>query len=84
MQKNEQVKKQWANIVLKLLKTELIKRDLNYIELQKKLMSLGVIESVETIRNKMTKGTFSAIFLIQCLRAIGVEVIRLDDAFFEK
>lgn len=77
------VKKKWVGIAIKILKTELVKHDLNYPELQKKLEAIGVIESVEVIRNKMMLGTFSAIFFLQCLHAMGVDDIHLDASFFE-
>lgn len=56
----------------KIIKLELLKRDMNYFDLERKLTEAGVNESVEGIRNKMSRGGFSAVFFLQCLRAIGV------------
>lgn len=76
--------KVWAAVVIAILKTELAKRRINYIELEAKLAAIGVKETPENIRNKLSRGTFSAIFLVQCLRAIGVTQLSLDDSYFSE
>jgi hypothetical protein len=38
----------------------------------------GVTETEASIRNKLSRGTFSAVFLLQCLKAIGIETLRMD------
>lgn len=39
-----------------------------------------VHDTAVNIRNKVSRGKFMASFLLQCLRAIGVETLRLEDA----
>jgi hypothetical protein len=68
----------WERKVQTMLKVELAKRNLTYKQLSEKLAELGVIESEPNIRNKLSRGTFSAVFLIQCLRAMGTDTLRLD------
>jgi hypothetical protein len=75
--------RQWNKILSRLLKSELTKRGLSYEDLNKKLAAIGVNEKTVNINNKIGRGTFSAIFFVQCLRAMEVKTIRLDDAFFE-
>ena len=42
-----------------------------------KLAALGVNESEPNVRNKLSRGKFTAVFLIQCLEAIGASEVRL-------
>lgn len=74
----------WSKVVLKILKAELLKHDMTYSDLKEKLAAIGVEDSETNIKNKMSRGTFSAIFFLQCLRAMGIKQLILDDSFFEK
>tara|TARA_R100001129_G_scaffold185623_1_gene174407 strand:+ start:2569 stop:2829 length:261 start_codon:yes stop_codon:yes gene_type:complete len=38
---------------------------------------IGVMDSEPNIRNKISRGKFTAVFLVQCLTAIGVAEIRM-------
>lgn len=69
----------WEKKVQTLLKVELAKRSLTYKQLSEKLAQLGVVESEPNIRNKLSRGTFSAVFLVQCLEAIGCRSLQLSD-----
>jgi Domain of unknown function (DUF6471) len=69
---------EWERKVQILLKIELTKRNLTYKQLSEKLAVLGVHESEPNIRNKLARGTFSAVFLIQCLTAIGAKTLDLS------
>ena len=62
-----------------LLKVEMAKRSLTYKQVSEKLAEIGVVESEPNIRNKLSRGTFSAVFLIQCLEAIGCRSLQLSD-----
>ncbi|WP_420493680.1 DUF6471 domain-containing protein [Qipengyuania pacifica] len=42
-----------------------------------KLADVGVMDSEPNIRNKISRGKFTAVFLVQCLTAIGVSDLRL-------
>jgi 3-mercaptopyruvate sulfurtransferase SseA len=68
----------WEKKVQTLMKVELAKRSLTYKQLSEKLAELGIVESEPNIRNKLSRGTFSAVFLIQCLTAMGANDLRLD------
>lgn len=69
----------WRETVKGTLKAELKRRQVSYQELAAKLSALGVRETVRGIANKLSRGGFSAVFLVQCLVAIGCENLRLDD-----
>lgn len=70
--------KEWEDRVKGLLKAELKRRNVTYAELVGKLADIGVMDSEPNIRNKISRGKFTAVFLVQCLQAIGVEQVRLD------
>lgn len=72
-------RKNWRDEVKGLLKAELKRRDLSYSDLANRLAALGVKDNERNIANKISRGTFSAAFFIQCLYAIGVRTFRLDD-----
>ena len=44
-----------------------------------KLAAISVMDSEPNIRNKLARGKFTAVFLIQCLEAIGVSSLRLSE-----
>ena len=70
----------WEQKVKGLLKSELKKRNVTYAQLVGKLADIGIIDSEPNIRNKLARGKFTAVFLIQCLEAIGCSSLRLSDA----
>lgn len=70
---------QWENKVKGLLKAELKRREVTYQQLAEKLADIGITESPENIANKISRGKFSAVFLIQCLDVIGCQTIRTGE-----
>lgn len=69
--------KEWEDRVKTLLKVELKRKNVTYAELVGKLADIGVMDSEPNIRNKISRGKFTAVFLVQCLSAIGVQELRL-------
>jgi hypothetical protein len=61
-----------------LLKGELKRRGVTYAQLAERLAEIGVKETDRNLNNKISRGGFTAAFLIQCLEAIGARDIRLD------
>lgn len=70
---------EWRNKTKGILKAELKKKGYSYQDLSLQLGALGVNEDRRNIANKLCRGTFTAVFFIQCLIAIGCTTIRLDD-----
>lgn len=62
---------EWQAKAKGILKGELKRRNVSYRDLAEKLASMGVKESEQNIANKISRGGFSAVFLIQCMEAIG-------------
>lgn len=61
----------WNDKAKRLLKSELVRRGITTEDLVALLQNIGVSETKSSIDSKISRGTFSAIFLIQCLNAIG-------------
>jgi Domain of unknown function (DUF6471) len=70
---------EWEARVKGLLKAELKRKNVSYAQLVEKLESIGVVDSEPNIRNKLSRGKFTAVFLLQCLEAIGTSSLRLQD-----
>ncbi len=61
-----------------LLKAELKRKGVTYAQLVGKLAAIGIVEAEVNIRNKLSRGKFTAAFMLQCLTAIGATDLRLD------
>ena len=70
---------EWEAKAKGLLKAELKRRGVSYAQLVDKMAAIGVVDSEPNIRNKLSRGKFTAVFLIQCLEAIGASSLRLQD-----
>ena len=67
---------EWEEKVRGLLKGELKSRNVSLVQLVDRLAAVGVMDSEPNIRNKLSSGKFTAVFLIQCLEAIEVKELR--------
>jgi hypothetical protein len=72
--------KDWQAKVKGLLKSELKKRNLSYGDLAEKLGEIGIQENERNISNKIVRGSFTAVFFVQCLEAIDCKTIHLNDS----
>ena len=68
----------WETKVKGLLKGELKRRNVTYAQLVDKLGEIGVSETEPNVRNKLARGKFTAVFLLQCLEAVGASSLRLS------
>lgn len=67
----------WEQEAASLLKAELKRKNVTYAQLVEKLAEIGVDEKEVNVRNKLSRGKFTAAFLIQCLNSIGTETLHL-------
>lgn len=67
----------WNEVAHRMVRAEMVRKGLTYADLVERLKPLGVDDNERNIRNKVARGTFSGVFLIQCLAALGVETIDL-------
>jgi hypothetical protein len=70
---------EWQDRVKGILKAELARRHISYRELADRLAAIGVKENERNIANKLSRGTFTAAFFVQCLDAIGCRSLRLKE-----
>jgi len=71
---------EWAEDAKRLLRAEMTRRGVTYDDLAARLAAIGVSDSSVNIRNKVARGKFSAVFLLQCLEAIGARNLRIGNA----
>ena len=69
--------KDWEDQAKGLLKAELKRRNVSYAQLVDKLAEIGVMDSEPNVRNKLSRGKFTAVFLLQCLTAIGATSVQI-------
>ena len=69
----------WDDKAKRLLKSELVKRGVSNSELVLLLNEIGVEETKASIDSKISRGSFSATFLLQCLVAVGCRKFEIED-----
>ncbi|MEO6834249.1 MAG: DUF6471 domain-containing protein [Chitinophagaceae bacterium] len=69
----------WDDKAKRLLKSELVKRGVSNADLVSLLNEIGVEETKAGIDSKISRGSFSATFLMQCLSAIGCHKLEIED-----
>ncbi|MCY1128371.1 DUF6471 domain-containing protein [Frigidibacter sp. RF13] len=69
---------EYEELAKNLLKGELKRRGVTYGQLAEKLAAMGIHETERNLNNKISRGGFSAAFLLQCLKAIGSTVAHID------
>ena len=70
---------EWRDQVKGILKAELKRKNLSYQHLADRLAELGVHETPANIANKISRGSFTAVFMMQCLEAIGCQAVRINE-----
>ncbi len=68
----------WDKRVKAILKAELKRKGVTYRQLVDKFAKIGVKETEPNIRNKLPRGKFTAVFMIQVLTAIEARSIRIE------
>lgn len=69
----------WGERAGALLRSEMAKRRMKYPDLVKALDAIGVKDNERNLSNKIGRGTFSAGFFLQCLAAMEVKNLRLEE-----
>ncbi len=75
--KDNPVTKEFEELAKNILKGELKRRGITYAELAERLAKIGVSETERNLNNKISRGGFSAAFLLQCMLVIDAKEIRL-------
>lgn len=71
------MREEWNGRATNLLKSEMARAGVGYEELISRLHTLDIDESYKGIANKINRGTFSFVFFMQCMKALGVSELRL-------
>jgi hypothetical protein len=61
-----------------LLKAELKRKGVTYAQLAERLAEIDIQENERNLNNKISRGGFTAAFLLQCLEAVGAREVRLE------
>lgn len=72
----------WDALARNLVRAELMKRGLSYARLVEALAGIGVEETEQSIKSKMSRGRFPFAFFLQTMVAIGgqwLEVPTIDE-----
>ena len=60
------------------IKSELVKRDINYVKLARIMLNKGYNENADAIRTKIYRGSFSFAFLLEVCDSLNINIICLD------
>ena len=69
----------WEARARGLLRAEMARQGITYAQLVERLKAIGVREDERNLRNKVSRGKFTAAFLLQCLSALGCSFVRLEN-----
>lgn len=69
--------RRWEDRARLFLKAEIVRADITYEELARRLEEHDFKENAGSIANKLARGTFSATLFLACLVALGVERLTL-------
>ncbi|WP_292286547.1 DUF6471 domain-containing protein [Marivita sp.] len=68
----------WEAQAAGLLKAELKRKGVTYAQLVERLADIGISEKEVNVRNKLSRGKFSAAFMLACLKAVGSSQLHLE------
>jgi uncharacterized protein DUF6471 len=61
------------------VRAEIKRAEISYAELAQRLKKHGLEETEASIANKLSRGTFGAIFFLAVMKAIGRQMVNLDE-----
>lgn len=68
----------WNREAKRLLRAELVRRQIGYKQLAVLLEGLGVGETERSIANKISRGAFTFVFFLQCMKALRRPSVHID------
>ena len=69
---------EWNKEAKGILKAQLSRHNIKYHDLARALNEIGIEENQNSIATKISRGTFSFSFFLQCMRVLGVNTINLN------
>ena len=73
----------WEELVKNVLRAEMMRRGVSYSHLVERLSLLGIEDNELNLRNKVSRGRFTAVFLMQCLKALEAEWVHIPASIDE-
>lgn len=67
----------WEAEAKRVLKAELARAGVSHKVLVARLEGMGVEDNPAALASRITRGKFSFVFFMQCMRAIGVDEVRV-------
>ncbi len=67
-------KEEAAKQLKQFLKIEMVRRDMNFVELNKKMADKGYIYALEALRQRVSRGTYDAKFLFEFADSLDLDV----------
>lgn len=77
MRKVSNDEKVWEELSKNTLRGAMMSKGVSYAALAERLSAIGVEDNELNLRNKVSRGRFTAVFLMQCLNVLGAEWIHL-------
>lgn len=71
----EDVENYWREKARTLLRVEQRRQNLTYADIAKRMQAIGVSETEVSVRNKISRGTFPATFMLQFMHVLGIDLI---------
>ena len=68
----------WKEQASGILKAYLARRNIKYHDLARELKAMGVDENANSIANKLSRGTFSFTFFLQCMYALKIDYVEFN------
>lgn len=67
----------WEDLAKNVLRAAMMQRGVSYAVLAEWLETIGVHDNEVNLRNKVARGRFTTVFLMQCLKALDAEWIHI-------
>lgn len=68
----------WNREAKRVLRAELVRRQVGYKQLASLLEGLGVEETERSLASKVSRGAFTFIFFLQCMKALRRPSVHID------
>lgn len=75
--------KVWEEMVKNILRAEMMRRGVSYASLAERLERHGIEDNELNLRNKVSRGRFTAVFFMQCMQALGVDLLQIPQVIEE-
>lgn len=72
-------KETWKHKAMIITKRIIRERNIDYIELAKKLEAIGIEETNNNISTKINRGSFSFVFFLQILEVLNIKTLEIND-----